>query len=77
MLPIDFGDLRGIICGSFLKSVYEKSIRLGAFSLVFGYITENKDNGMVIDVIASIYCIFNCVLCVKIEPCQPLCRVWS
>lgn len=30
MLPIDSGDLRGIICGSFLKSVYEKSTRLGA-----------------------------------------------
>ena len=79
MLPIDSGDLRGIKRGSFRKSVYEKSTQPGAFfhSIAFVYTTKNKDNGMVIDVIASISSVIVCVLCVKIEPCQPLYLVWS
>ena len=31
MLPIDSVDLLGIVYGSFLKGVYEKSTRLGAY----------------------------------------------
>ena len=54
-----------------------ESTQAGAFSFAFEYTTKNKDNGMVIDVIAGISSIFICILCVKIEPCQPLYRVWS
>ena len=40
MLPIDFGDLRGIMRGSFHKSVYEKSTQPGAKFILKLTVTE-------------------------------------
>ena len=40
MLPIDSGDLRGIMRGSFHKSVYEKSTHPGAKFILKLTVTE-------------------------------------
>ena len=40
MLSIDSGGWRGIICGSFLKSVYEKSTQPGAKFILKLTVTE-------------------------------------